>query len=33
LHKLVMKKVDSISWSHCSLAAVASAPKLFSKLS
>jgi radical SAM superfamily enzyme YgiQ (UPF0313 family) len=33
LHKLVMEKVDSISWSHCSLAAVASAPKLFSKLS
>jgi radical SAM superfamily enzyme YgiQ (UPF0313 family) len=33
LHELVMKKVDSISWSHCSLAAVASAPKLFSKLS
>jgi radical SAM superfamily enzyme YgiQ (UPF0313 family) len=29
LHELVMKKVDSISWSHCSLAAVASAPKLF----
>ena len=28
-----MKKVDGISWSHCSLAAVASAPKLFSKLS
>jgi radical SAM superfamily enzyme YgiQ (UPF0313 family) len=33
LHELVMKKVDSISWSHCSIAAVASAPKLFSKLS
>ncbi|HEX7482662.1 MAG TPA: radical SAM protein [Candidatus Bathyarchaeia archaeon] len=33
LHKLVMKKADSISWSHCSLAAVASAPKLFSQLS
>jgi radical SAM superfamily enzyme YgiQ (UPF0313 family) len=33
LHKLVMKKADSISWSHCSLAAVASAPKLFSRLS
>jgi radical SAM superfamily enzyme YgiQ (UPF0313 family) len=29
----VLKKVDGISWSHCSLAAVASAPKLFSKLS
>jgi radical SAM superfamily enzyme YgiQ (UPF0313 family) len=33
LHELVMKKVDGISWSHCSIAAVASAPKLFSKLS
>jgi radical SAM superfamily enzyme YgiQ (UPF0313 family) len=33
LHELVMKKVDDVSWSHCSLAAVASAPKLFSKLS
>jgi radical SAM superfamily enzyme YgiQ (UPF0313 family) len=33
LHELVMKKIDSISWSHCSLAAVASAPKLFSRLS
>jgi radical SAM superfamily enzyme YgiQ (UPF0313 family) len=33
LHKLMMNKVDSISWSHCSIAAVVSAPKLFSKLS
>ena len=33
LHELVMKKVDGISWSHCSLAAVASSPKLFSKVS
>ena len=33
LHKLVLKKVDSISWSHCSIAAVASSPKLFSELS
>jgi radical SAM superfamily enzyme YgiQ (UPF0313 family) len=33
LHELVLKKVDGVSWSHCSLAAVASAPKLFSKLS
>jgi radical SAM superfamily enzyme YgiQ (UPF0313 family) len=33
LHEMVMNKVDSISWSHASLAAVASAPKLFSKLS
>jgi len=33
LHELVMKRCDSISWSHCSLAAVASNPKLFSRLS
>ena len=33
LHELVLKKCESISWSHCSLAAVASNPKLFSKLS
>jgi radical SAM superfamily enzyme YgiQ (UPF0313 family) len=33
LHELVMKRCDSISWSHCSLAAIASSPKLFSKLS
>jgi radical SAM superfamily enzyme YgiQ (UPF0313 family) len=33
LHESVMKKVEGVSWSHCSLAAVASAPKLFSKLS
>jgi radical SAM superfamily enzyme YgiQ (UPF0313 family) len=33
LHETVMKNVDGVSWSHCSLAAVASAPKLFSKLS
>ncbi len=33
LHETVMKKVDDISWSHCSVAAVASAPRLFSKLS
>jgi radical SAM superfamily enzyme YgiQ (UPF0313 family) len=33
LHELVMKNCDSISWSHCSLAAVASNPKLFSQLS
>jgi len=31
LHELVAKKSESISWSHCSLAAVASKPKLFSK--
>ena len=33
LHEMVMKKVDGMSWSHCSLAAVASSPKLFSKVS
>ncbi|MGD0643906.1 MAG: radical SAM protein [Candidatus Bathyarchaeia archaeon] len=33
LHELVMSKIPTISWSHCSLAAVASKPKLFSKLS
>jgi radical SAM superfamily enzyme YgiQ (UPF0313 family) len=33
LHEAVMKKADSISWSHCSLAAVASEPKLFSQIS
>ena len=33
LHELVMKNCNSISWSHCSLAAVASKPKLFGKLS
>jgi len=33
LHELVTKKVDALSWSHCSLAAVASKPKLLSRLS
>jgi radical SAM superfamily enzyme YgiQ (UPF0313 family) len=33
LHKHVMNRIDSLSWSHCSLAAVASNPKLFSQLS
>jgi len=33
LHEIVMKKIESISWSHCSIAAVASSPKLFSKIS
>lgn len=33
LHELVMSKVQSISWSHCSLAAVAAKPQLLSKLS
>jgi radical SAM superfamily enzyme YgiQ (UPF0313 family) len=33
LHEFVMKKTDGgLSWSHCSLAAVASKPKLFSKI-
>jgi radical SAM superfamily enzyme YgiQ (UPF0313 family) len=33
LHELVTKRFESLSWSHCSLAAIASNPKLFSKLS
>jgi radical SAM superfamily enzyme YgiQ (UPF0313 family) len=33
LHELVTKRCKGISWSHCSLAAVASKPKLISKLS
>jgi radical SAM superfamily enzyme YgiQ (UPF0313 family) len=33
LHERVVKQCQSICWSHCSLAAIASAPKLFSKLS
>jgi len=33
LHEMVMKKIDSMSWSHCSLAAVASKPKLFAQIS
>jgi radical SAM superfamily enzyme YgiQ (UPF0313 family) len=33
LHDMVMKKIDSLSWSHCSLAAVASKPQLFAKIS
>jgi radical SAM superfamily enzyme YgiQ (UPF0313 family) len=32
LHELVMKQTESLSWSHCSLAAVASNPKLFSRI-
>jgi radical SAM superfamily enzyme YgiQ (UPF0313 family) len=32
LHELVAKKCDGISWSHCSLAAVASKPELFSQV-
>lgn len=33
LHELITKRCKSISWSHCSLAAVALKPKLISKLS
>jgi radical SAM superfamily enzyme YgiQ (UPF0313 family) len=33
LHELAVKKCDSLSWSHCSLAAIASAPKTFAKIS
>jgi radical SAM superfamily enzyme YgiQ (UPF0313 family) len=33
LHETVMSKVQTISWSHCSLAAVASKPQLVAKLS
>jgi radical SAM superfamily enzyme YgiQ (UPF0313 family) len=33
LHRFVAKNCEGISWSHCSLAAVASKPKLFSQLS
>jgi len=33
LHELVMSKANSISWSHCSLSAVASKPRLFAQIS
>ena len=33
LHELVMKKTESLSWSHCSLAAVASSPELLAEIS
>ncbi|MFA7397797.1 MAG: radical SAM protein [Candidatus Bathyarchaeia archaeon] len=33
LHELVVKQCNDISWSHCSLAAIASAPKLFHEIS
>jgi len=33
LHQSVMSKVNTISWSHCSLAAVAAKPQLVQKLS
>ena len=31
LHETVVKKCEGLTWSHCSLAAVAAEPKLFSK--
>lgn len=33
LHNAVVKRCDGISWSHCSLAAIAAAPKLFHEIS
>jgi radical SAM superfamily enzyme YgiQ (UPF0313 family) len=33
LHEMVMSKVKTVSWSHCSLAAVAAKPQLMQKLS
>ena len=33
LHERIVKSCDSVSWSHASLAAVASNPKLFHQLS
>ena len=33
LHRMVVDKTDGIAWSHCSLAAVASKPKLFTQIS
>lgn len=32
LHEVVVDKCNGVTWSHCSLAAVASEPKLFSKV-
>jgi radical SAM superfamily enzyme YgiQ (UPF0313 family) len=32
LHEMAVKKCDGVTWSHCSLAAVASKPRLFSKV-
>jgi radical SAM superfamily enzyme YgiQ (UPF0313 family) len=32
LHELVVKKIDGLSWSHCSLAAVASNSRLFDRI-
>lgn len=33
LHEMVVKQSNGISWSHCSLAAIAAAPSLFHKVS
>ena len=33
LHENVMAKIESLSWSHCSLAAVVAKPKLFAQIS
>ncbi|MBS7633585.1 B12-binding domain-containing radical SAM protein, partial [Candidatus Bathyarchaeota archaeon] len=33
LHEMVTKQSNSLSWSHCSLAAVAAKPKLFAQIS
>ncbi len=33
LHDMTMKRCESICWSHCSLAAIASAPKVFHQIS
>ncbi|MCW3984678.1 MAG: B12-binding domain-containing radical SAM protein [Candidatus Bathyarchaeota archaeon] len=33
LHQNVMKRCESLSWSHCSLAAIASSPKVFGQIS
>ncbi len=32
LHEMVVKKCEGITWSHCSIAAVASEPRLFAKI-
>jgi radical SAM superfamily enzyme YgiQ (UPF0313 family) len=33
LHEMVLEKISSLSWSHCSLAAVAAKPKLLERIS
>jgi radical SAM superfamily enzyme YgiQ (UPF0313 family) len=32
LHELIVNKCEGVSWSHCSIAAIASKPKLFSQI-